>query len=58
MTSTHSRSRCVRTSLRGHPSPVMCSFEASPVPSATQKRSGNIAVRVAAAWATIAGWYR
>ena len=31
----------VRTSLRGHPSPVMCSLEASPVPSATQKRPGT-----------------
>ena len=56
MTSTHSRRRASRTSLRGQPSPVMCSFEASPVPSATQNRPGNIAPSVAIAWATIAGW--
>ncbi len=43
MTSTHSRSRSARTSLRGQPSPVMCSLDASPVPSATQNRPGNIA---------------
>ena len=56
MTSTHSRSRALRTSLRGHGSPVMCSFDASPVPSATQKRPGYIAASVALAWAMIAGW--
>ena len=26
----------------GQPVPVMCSFDASPVPSATQRRPGNI----------------
>jgi hypothetical protein len=36
----------------------MCSFMASPLPSATQNRPGNIAPSVAIAWATIAGWYR
>jgi hypothetical protein len=56
MTSTHSRSRASRTSLRGHPSPVMCSLEFSPLPSATQNRPGNIAPSVPMACATIAGW--
>ena len=56
MTSTHSRSRAARTRLAGHGSPVMCSLEASPVPSATHSRPGAISVRVAIAWATIAGW--
>ena len=36
----------------------MCSFDASPLPSATQKRPGNMAPSVAIACATIAGWYR
>ena len=36
----------------------MCSFIASPLPSATQNRPGNIAPSVAIAWAMIAGWYR
>ena len=36
--------------------PVMCSLDASPVPSATQKRPSYIAARVAMAWAMIAGW--
>jgi hypothetical protein len=56
ITSTHSRSRASRTSLSGQESPVMCSFIASPLPSATQNRPGNIAPSVAAACATIAGW--
>ena len=56
MMSTHSRRRALRVALSGHGSPVMCSFDASPVPSATHSRPGNISPRVAAAWATIAGW--
>jgi len=56
MIATHSRRRASRTSLRGHPWPVMCSFTASPEPSATQKRPGNMAPSVAAACATMAGW--
>ena len=56
MTSTHSRSRALRTSLRGQPSPVMCSLLASPVPSAAQNRPGYIAARVPMACAMIAGW--
>ncbi len=55
ITSTHSRRRAVRVALSGHGSPVMCSLDASPVPSATHSRPGNISHRVAAAWATIAG---
>ncbi len=56
MTSTHSRSRAARIAFGGHGSPVMCSFDASPVPSATHSRPGNISHSVAAAWAMIAGW--
>ena len=56
MISTHSRSRALRCSLRGQRSPVMCSLEFSPVPSATQKRPSYIALRLATAWAMIAGW--
>ena len=56
MTSTHSRSRALRVSLSGHGAPVMCSFENSPVPSATDSRPGNSSASVAAACATIAGW--
>ena len=56
MTSTHSSSRRVRTSLRGHRSPVMCSLLASPLPSATQNRPGNIEPSVATACAMTAGW--
>ena len=36
--------------------PVTCSFSASPLPSATQKRPGYISARVAMAWAMTAGW--
>src|SRR4029453_16317355 len=47
-----------RSALGGQRSPVMCSLEASPLPRASQKRPGNISLRVAAAWATIAGGER
>src|SRR5436853_329892 len=57
MMSTHSRSRALRRSLRGHGAPVMCSLLASPVPSAAQNRPGYMAARVPMAWATIAGGY-
>ena len=56
ITSTHSRNRALRVCLPGHGSPVMCSLENSPVPSATDSRPGNSSHSVAAAWATIAGW--
>ena len=56
MTSTHSRSRALRSGLGGHGPPVMCSLEFSPVPRATQSRPGNISLKEAAAWAMIAGW--
>ena len=56
MISTHSRSRALRSSLRGHRSPVMCSLEFSPLPSAAQNRPSYIAPRVPIAWAMIAGW--
>jgi hypothetical protein len=55
ITSTHSSSRALRSALAGQRSPVMCSFEASPLPSATQSRPGNIWQSEAAACATIAG---
>ena len=56
ITATHSSSRRVRVSLSGQASPVMCSLDASPLPSATQKRPGNITPRVAIFWASTAGW--
>jgi hypothetical protein len=56
MTATASPSRALRSSLAGQRSPVMCSLEASPLPRASQNRSGNSSLRVAAAWAMIAGW--
>jgi hypothetical protein len=57
ITSTHSRSRAIRTSLGGQGSPVTCSLSASPLPTATHgKRPGNIAPRVAMAWAEMTGW--
>ena len=55
MTSTHSRRRALRTDFTGQRSPVMCSFIASPLPSASQNRPGNIWASVAAACAMIAG---
>jgi hypothetical protein len=36
--------------------PVMCSLDASPVPSAVQNRPGYIALSVAMACAMITGW--
>ena len=56
MTSTHSRRRALRVALSGQRSPVMCSLEASPLPSAIHSRRGNISQIVAAACAMIAGW--
>ncbi len=56
MTSTHSSSRASRWALFGHRSPVMCSFDASPLPSAAQNLPGNICASVAIDWATMAGW--
>ncbi len=56
MMSTHSPRRALRTDFTGQSSPVICSFIASPLPSATQNRSGNIWASVAAACAMIAGW--
>ena len=56
MTSTHSRSRALRSGFGGQRSPVMCSFDASPEPRHTQSRPGNISASVAIAWAMIAGW--
>src|SRR3712207_670975 len=58
MTSAHSLSRALRSGFVGHGAPVIASFSASPLPIANQKRSGYISASVAAACATIAGWYR
>ncbi len=56
ITSTHSARRALRSDLGGQRSPVMASLMYWPVPSATQKRSGNISASVAAACAMMAGW--
>ena len=56
MIRTDSTRRAFLASFRGHPSPVMCSFEASPDPNATQKRPSYMADSVDAACAMIAGW--
>jgi hypothetical protein len=50
--------RSLRTSFDGHGSPVMCSFENRPLPSATQNRPGYMSPIVAAACAITAGLYR
>ena len=49
MIATHSLSRALRRSFRGHGAPVMCSLEASPLPSATHNRPSNIVANVAMA---------
>jgi hypothetical protein len=56
MTSTDAFSRSLRSGFGGQGSPVMCSFIASPLPSAAQNRPGNISPRVAIACAMTAGW--
>jgi hypothetical protein len=56
MTSTHSRSLAARSRFAGQRAPVTASFNASPLPTASQKRSGYISASVAAACAMIAGW--
>ena len=45
-----------RIPISGHWPPTMCSLNASPAPRPSQKRPGNMAPSVAAAWATTAGW--
>ena len=42
MTSTHSSRRALRSGFGGQRSPVTCSLDASPVPSAAHSRRGNI----------------
>jgi hypothetical protein len=44
-----------RTCGSGQTLPITCSFNASPVPTPSQKRPGVMAPWVAAAWATTAG---
>ena len=53
--SSDSSSRALRSSFDGQGSPVMCSFIASPLPSAAQNRPGNISSSVAIACAITAG---
>jgi hypothetical protein len=55
MMRTDSSRRPLRSSFAGQRSPVMCSFSASPLPTAIQKRSGYISASVAAACAMMAG---
>jgi hypothetical protein len=55
MIATAASSLACRVDLSGQPSPVIASFRASPLPTASQKRSGCISASVAAACATIAG---
>ncbi len=42
----------------GQSPPTTCSLSASPVPSPSVNVPSHILAAVAAAWATIAGWYR
>ena len=56
MTSIASNIIALRMPISGHSPPRMCSLRASPAPSPSQKRPGNIAPSVAAAWAMTAGW--
>lgn len=58
ITSAASRSAFCRSRLAGHGWPVMRSFRASPVPSASQIRPGASCSSVAAACATKAGCWR
>jgi hypothetical protein len=55
MISTHSRRRALRSAFAGQASPDTLSFTNCPLPTAIQKRSGNISASVAAACAMIAG---
>ncbi len=56
MISIDSNIIALRTPISGHGPPRTCSLSASPAPRPSQKRPGYIAPRVAAAWATTAGW--
>jgi hypothetical protein len=58
MTSIASNIIAERTPISGQCPPRMCSLSASPAPRPSQKRPGNMAPSVAAAWAITAGWYR
>ena len=56
MTSMASNIIAERTPISGHSPPMTCSLSASPAPSPSQKRPGNMAPSVAAACAMTAGW--
>ncbi len=58
MMSMASDKRSCRSARPGQPAPMMCSFSRSPAPSPRVKRLLLSNPRVAAHWATIAGWYR
>ncbi len=55
MTPIASSSRSRRTEGSGN-SPVTCSFNRSPAPTASVNGASDRHPTVAAAWATIAGW--
>ena len=55
MTSIASNIIALRTLASGHSPPITCSLSASPAPSPSQNRPGNMAPSVAAAWAITAG---
>lgn len=52
-----SRNIAWRTSAAGQPAPTTCSFRRSPAPRPSRNRPSLITLIVAAAWATMAGWY-
>ena len=56
MTSIASTSMAWRVWIAGHPSPTTCSLRFSPLPSPSVKRPSARICRVAAFWATTAGW--
>jgi hypothetical protein len=52
----HSSRRALRSAFSGQGRPVMSSLSPCPLPSASQKRPGNIPASVAAARAKMVGW--
>ena len=47
-----------RASIAGQPAPTTCSLRFSPLPRPRVNRPSDNRSRVAAFWATTAGWYR
>lgn len=56
MISTASASMAWRVCSAGHPRPTTCSFRFSPAPTPSTNRPSDSTPRVAACWATSAGW--